>query len=257
MPELPDLEAYAGNLNKMVAGSQVIEVVQYNSKKDALANINTDVLISSRIEKFERDGKKMLIHFNNGNTISIHLMLEGKFHVADDINSVSFKIFDFNLNGRHLVITDPKGWAKMELNPAQEKVPDALSPDFSFAYLTKMLKAKKSKNIKTFLIDQNIVRGIGNAYVDEILWEANISPESKAGKIPEETAKQLYQSIGIVLRRSIDEILQAKPDIINGEVRDFMRVHNKRKKICPHGYPIKTTRISSKITYYTDEQIVY
>ncbi len=142
----------------------------------------------------------------------------------------------------------------MELNPEPAAAPDALSSDFSLNYFLEKLRKRKTKNIKAFLIDQNIVRGIGNAYVDEILWEAKISPKCKAGDLPQDVAKRLFESIGKVLRRSVDEILDVKPDIINGEIRDFMRVHNRDKKVCPNGFKIFRKKIASKTTYYTEEQ---
>lgn len=258
MPELPDLEAYAGNLNKMLAGRKVTQVLLYNSDKANVSqNEINNALVSATLNAFERDGKEMRIRFDNGRTVLVHLMLEGKFNIIRDTNSVSFKMFAFNLDDTWLVISDPKGWVNLQLDPKGDKAPDALSPDFSLEYLKKKLQEKKTKNIKAFLIDQSIVRGIGNAYVDDILWEAMISPESKAGKLPEKVVEQLYESINLVLKRSVDEILQAEPDIINGEVRSFMRVHNSRRKKCPNGFPIQVQRIASKKTYFTEEQQLY
>lgn len=258
MPELPDLEAYSRNLQKKVSGKTVKEILLYKTDRvNVSQNEINEALTGAKLTRFERDGKEMLIRFDDEKTVRIHLMLEGKFNITDNIEAPSFKMFAFNLDDTCLVITDPKGWAKMELNPVAEKAPDALSPDFSMRYFKEKLKEKKSKNIKAFLIDQNIVRGIGNAYVDEILWEAKISPESKAGKLPDEIAETLYNTINTVLRRSIDEILEIEPDIINGEVRSFMRVHNSQRKTSPNGYPIRTAKIASKTTYFTEEQVLY
>ena len=258
MPELPDLEAYARNLEKMVSGKQVIEILLYHSDRVNVTqqNIN-DALVSAKLVRFKRNGKEMRIEFDNGKAVSIHLMLEGKFHVIVEIDDVAFKLFAFKLDDIYLVVSDPKYWAKMELDPESSNNPDALSPDFSLDYFREKLAKKSAKNIKAFLIDQNIVRGIGNAYVDEILWEAKVSPESKAGKLPDDVARRLYEAVGMVLSRSVDEILQINPDLINGEIRDFMRVHNKKRKVCPNGFPIHTKTIASKITYYTEEQMVY
>jgi formamidopyrimidine-DNA glycosylase len=258
MPELPDLEVYTKNLEKLVSRKEVIEVLVYKPGKVNVGKkeIN-DALVSSKVARFERDGKGILIKFDNGRRISVHLMIEGKFDIVDDIESVDFKVVAIKLDDGYLIVSDPRGWAKVDLDPQEAGVPDALSPAFSLDYFRKKLAEKKSKNIKAFLIDQNIVRGIGNAYVDEILWEAKISPESKAGKLPEDIAQRLYESIGMVLRRSVDEILHIAPNTINGEVRDFMRIHHKGKDVCPKGFPIHTKKIASKTTYYTKEQVVY
>lgn len=258
MPELPDLEAYSKNLEKSVSNKTIKEVIiikpgKLNVSKEEIG----DALKSSKIIAFKRNGKEMLLHFNNGNIVSIHLMLEGKFKVASDIESIDFKMFAFDFGDEFLVVSDPKGWAKMELNPETPTSPDALSDEFSKEFFLEKTKENKSKNIKAFLIDQDIVRGIGNAYVDEILWDAKISPESKAGRLPENAAIRLYDSIKTVLTKSIDEILKINPNIINGEVRDFMKVHSKVKKTCPNGYPIISKKIASKTTYYTEEQELF
>ena len=189
MPELPDLEAYSKNLEKAVAGKPVREVVVYRPEKLNVGKeqINS-ALTASQISAFRRDGKEMLILFDNGRIVGIHLMLEGKFHVVSDLKSVDFKMVAFDFGERFLVVSDPTGWAKMVLAPERPATPDALSPDFSRAYFLEKLREKKSKNIKAFLIDQSIVRGIGNAYADEILWEAKVSPESKAGRLPDDVA---------------------------------------------------------------------
>lgn len=258
MPELPDLEAYSKNLEKSLSNKSVKEVIVYKPGKLNVGKkeIN-DALDSTKVTTCRRDGKEMLLLFDNGQVVSIHLMLEGKFNVTPDIESVNFKMFAFDLGDMFLVISDPRGWAKMELSPEEPVTPDALSADFTFEYFMGKIKEKKSKNIKAFLIDQDIIRGIGNAYVDEILWEAKISPASKAGRIPDEVVQRLYKSIRAVLTRSVKEILEINPNVVNGEIRDFMRVHRKDKDKCPNGYSIITKKIASKTTYYTEEQEVF
>ena len=258
MPELPDLEAYSKNLEKAAAGRTVQKVAVYRSEKLNVGSgeINS-ALTSSRISAFRRDGKEMLILFDNGQVVGIHLMLEGKFHVVSDLGTVDFKIIAIDFGSRFLVVSDPTGWAKMTLAPEGSATPDALSPDFNLAYFLKKLKEKKTKNIKAFLIDQNIVRGIGNAYADEILWEAKVSPESKAGRLPNDVARRLFEAVGTVLRRSVREILEVNPDVLNGEIRGFMRVHRKDRAVCPNGFRIRTKKIASKTTYYTEEQAVF
>lgn len=258
MPELPDVEAYARNLEKRVAGQKVTEVLLYLPRKaNVTAKQLNNAVASMKPVALVHDGKEMLIRFDNGKTISIHLMLERKFDLTSSVDDIQFKMFAFRFGELYLVVSDWKGWAKLELEPRRSLVPDALSADFSLAYFLEKLGEKKSKNIKAFLIDQDIVRGIGNAYADEILWEARVSPESKAGKLPKDVAKRLYRAIGTVLRRSVDEILHIEPDIINGEIRDFMRVHHRKRKTSPNGFPIHTKRIASHTTYYTEEQIKY
>lgn len=106
------------------------------------------------------------------------------------------------------------------------------------------------------MLDQKIMRGVGNAYADEILWHARISPFSISSKIPEAKLKNLAQSIKTVLENAEKSILKSNPDIINGEVRDFMDIHNSKKKHSPTGAAIIVNEASRK-TYYTNEQELF
>lgn len=80
---------------------------------------------------------------------------------------------------------------------------------------------KTRTNIKNLLLDQKVIRGIGNAYADEILWHARISPLSVCNKIPDEKIKAIAKSIKTVLHKAIKHICKSHPQIISGEVRDF------------------------------------
>jgi len=107
------------------------------------------------------------------------------------------------------------------------------------------------------LIDQSVVKGIGNAYADEILWAARISPHSMTGRIPGNKLIELFNAIGMVLHDAVASIKRISPDIISGEERSFLKVHNKAVKETDTGYPIIVDRVVSKITYYTKEQVLY
>jgi formamidopyrimidine-DNA glycosylase len=143
------------------------------------------------------------------------------------------------------------------LNPKPSKVPDALSDTFTCEYFSGQLKRNAFRNIKEVLIDQKVIRGIGNAYVDEILWQANISPESVAGKIPEEKVKELFQAVPFILNDAIQNIQKISPDIISGEERSFLKVHNPQKKYTDEGDRIIVKTVVSKKTYFTEKQQLF
>jgi formamidopyrimidine-DNA glycosylase len=156
-----------------------------------------------------------------------------------------------------LVIADFQGLCRVTLNAKVPAVPDALSDAFTFEYFCGILKRNAGNNIKAVLIDQRLVRGIGNAYVDEILWKAGISPESVAGKIPEEKAEDLHEAIPFILKDAIQNIQKISPDIINGEERSFLKVHNRNKKFTDEGDKIIVKTVAAKTTYFTDKQKLY
>jgi formamidopyrimidine-DNA glycosylase len=132
-------------------------------------------------------------------------------------------------------------------------VPDAL--DLTFGYMKNALQ--KKSNIKTVLMDQKVIRGIGNAYADEILWDARIAPFSISKALDERTLERLLQSIRKVLKNGEKQIIKKDPNIIQGEVRDFLKIHNSKMEKSPSGTPILITTIGGRKTYYTKEQIVY
>lgn len=154
------------------------------------------------------------------------------------------------------MLTDYQGAANITLNPVVKNSPDALSDEVNYDFLKERL-SKKRTNIKTFLLDQNIIRGIGNAYADEILWESRIHPESICNKIPDDSIQALAKDIKSVLKDAIKQILKINPDIISGEERSFLKIHNSKKKESPAGAKIHSKMLNSRITYYTDEQVLY
>ena len=144
----------------------------------------------------------------------------------------------------------------MTLNPKDEKeAPDALDVDIEFL---KTLFGKKPKAmLKSLLLDQNLIGGIGNAYADEILWMARISPKSIAGKLPPEAVCALADAIPAVLLNAIQQLKRRHPDMIAGEFREFLKVHNPALKVSESGARIIKENVQSKRTYYTDEQKLY
>ncbi len=108
--------------------------------------------------------------------------------------------------------------------------------------------------IKILLLDQKVIRGIGNAYADEILWEAKISPFSVSANIPPAKVSKLVKAVRKVLKNAEKKIAKAEPDIIGGEIRDFLVIHNAHKKKSPTGAAIRVSASGGRKTYYTGEQ---
>ncbi|MEO7213584.1 DNA-formamidopyrimidine glycosylase family protein [Mucilaginibacter sp.] len=257
MPELPDLQAFSRNLDKKLAGKTVKEVIIHNAKKlNVSENELRAKLEKQKLKEVYRNGKELYIKFSEGDILALHLMLHGKLFLFEGKNSNKYSIIELVFtDDSGLVLTDFQGIATPTLNPAEKEAPDAVDDKAGFAYLKERL-GKTKTNVKTVLLDQKIIRGIGNAYADEILWDAGISPFSASNKLPEDKIKDLISSIHSVLKDAEKEILKSNPDIINGEVRDFMNIHNSKKKHSPKGAPILIKEGTRK-TYYTEEQTLY
>jgi formamidopyrimidine-DNA glycosylase len=257
MPELPDLQVFSHNLHKKLSGKMLKEVVVHKAPKLNVSHKELqDALHGQTLTSVYRDGKELFMKFDKGDVLGLHLMLHGKLFLFEGKSENKYPIIEFIFDDdTGLVLTDFQGIANPTLNPEAKDAPDALSADAGFDYFKRVL-AKKKTNIKTVIMDQKIIRGIGNAYADEILWHAGISPFSVSNKIPDEKIKALVQSINEVLKNAEKEIIKANPDIIAGEVRDFMLIHNAKKKHSPKGAPILINEASRK-TYYTEEQELY
>lgn len=257
MPELPDLQAFSHNLTKRLKGKKLKEIIVTESKKLNVSEKELkNALEGHELEKIARAGKELHVHFKGGHSLGLHLMLHGGLSLyKDGDKEPQFRIITLKFDdGTNLSLTDFQKAATPTLDPKESDVPDAL--DVTTEYLSGKL-AKTKTPVKTVLMDQKVLRGIGNAYADEILWDAKISPFSAANKIPADVVKKLVGAIKSVLEHAEKEILKANPDIISGEVRDFLIVHQPRKKTTPQGKIIHQKEVSSRKTYYTDEQELF
>jgi formamidopyrimidine-DNA glycosylase len=253
MPELPDLQAFSRNLDKMLRGKKVTRITVNAPKAKTPAKEFKTNIEGHTVSKVYREGKQLYFQFNNKTVLGLHLMLHGGLHVFEGQNknehTVMEMVFDDDTG---LAMTDWQRSATPSLDPEPADAPDALSPDVDVKFLKEKLKGRAS--IKNVLLDQKVIRGIGNAYADEILWEAGIAPFSVANKIPDNKITALARAIRSVLHDAEKQILKSHPDIISGEVRDFLKIHNARKTHSPHGAAIKVKVNGGRKTYYTDEQ---
>ncbi len=261
MPELPDLTIFSRNIQKTLGDKTVSTVdVMRPAKITAPVLALREKLTGARLTAADREGKEVHLRFSSGAVLGVHLMLHGGFFLcaAQEAAAIPGAMLSLGFtDSPSLVIADRQGLCKITLNPRPAKAPDALSPTFTYDYFSRASRKKAGETIKGFLIDQNIVRGIGNAYADEILYTANIAPDSIAAKIPDEALRTLYRAIPAVLTDAIASIERVAPDITSGEERSFLRVHNRHKKVTDEGDPILTKTVATKNTYYTAKQKLY
>jgi formamidopyrimidine-DNA glycosylase len=255
MPELPDLQVFARNLNKLFKGKTLDKIEVPNHKKlNVTVKELKAALEGQKVTNVIRVGKELYFEFDR-HILGLHLMLHGQFHTFDEENSNKYTIVELLFNGgKGLALTDYQAAATPTLDPEERDTPDALGVDI--AYLKEKLGKKRSP-VKTVLMDQKVLRGIGNAYADEILWHARISPFSPSNKLPEAAVKKLLSSIKEVLEVAEKQIIKHSPDIISGEVRDFLKVHLPKQKETSTGAAIHQKELGGRSTYYTDEQELF
>jgi formamidopyrimidine-DNA glycosylase len=258
MPELPDLEVFAENLHKRFKNKSLKSITVGRSKNLSLSVKELEkAIVGVDLIKIYRKGKTLELEFKNKNFLELHLMLNGEIKLMEEGELVKYSIIDFIFNdGKGFSFTDFQGMARATLNPEAATAPDAFDKEMDQAFF-KQLLSKKRGAIKQVLLDQKSIRGIGNAYADEILWDARISPISIAKAIPEKAVEKLFTSLKKVLKEGVKSIKKIDPDIVSGEIRDFMKVHQTKNSNSPTGSKIIIGKVGSKKTYYTDEQEVY
>jgi formamidopyrimidine-DNA glycosylase len=255
MPELPDLQVFSKNLTRHFGGKVLEHIKVVNGAKltDSQAAFKK-ALEGAKLKEVYRSGKELRFQFDNDEILGLHLMLNGELKLFDSKNDHKNTIVELRFSGnKGLAITDWQGLANVKLNPTDKEGVDALEVDVK--YLEEVLQTRTA--IKTLLMDQKKIRGIGNAYADEILYEAGISPFSKSNKIPPDKIKELAKAIKSVLHDAEKQILKKEPDLISGEVRDFLVIHNSKKKESPAGSPILTKMAGGRKTYFTNEQQLF
>lgn len=214
MPELPEVETVRRGLQKLVLGQKIARVeVLYPKMIVGDADDFKAKLTEQTLEKIERRGKYLLFRFTNGLTVVSHLRMEGKFYVkeaTDPVDKHTHVIFDL-ADGRQLRYNDVRKFGRMQLvqTGSEEKLPglaklgpEPVAETFKVADFYQKLQ-KKKKNIKTALLDQTLVTGLGNIYVDEVLWQSKIHPETSCQKLTLVQATILHDNIITELAKAI------------------------------------------------------
>ena len=224
-------------------------------------------LKGTKVTSVERRAKNILIHLSNNKTLLIHLKMTGHIIVGkynynkklnkwtpdekerkelhDPYNRFIHAVFPLS-NGKAMVFCDSRKFGKitmLDTDKAHQTIHlnklgfEPLEKSFIFNKFKNQLFLKPNKNIKTTLMDQSIIAGIGNIYSDEMLWLSDINPESKPIKVPEKNLKLLFLSMKDILNKGIDFGGDSMSDYrnIEGKKGDFQNHHNvyqKNKEKC-------------------------
>ncbi len=224
MPELPEVETVKSGLAPVMDGF-VFDRVTLN-RPDLRFAFHPEFiarLTGARIEHFVRRAKFIMATLSTGDTLLLHLGMSGRFSVHDGDAALTpgefthsqntmpqhdHVIFDMS-SGARVVYNDPRRFGFMELFPAGQAIerlshlgPEPLGNSFSPAGFKAAIRGKKTK-IKTTLLDQRIVAGLGNIYVCEALYRAGISPRKAAGRLSVDEATRLTGHIKTVLTDAI------------------------------------------------------
>ncbi|MDA8441474.1 MAG: bifunctional DNA-formamidopyrimidine glycosylase/DNA-(apurinic or apyrimidinic site) lyase [Peptococcaceae bacterium] len=215
MPELPEVETVRQSLQKKVAGLKIaaVKIVQPKVVKAGPFEDFAVALLGRTFIDFERRGKYLLAHLDGSASIVVHLRMTGRWvYCKPDTQLAKHTHVIFQLSdGNELRFTDTRRFGGMELVATQNLVEynsllklgvEPLSEDFTPEILCILLQGKKSK-IKSLILDQTNLAGLGNIYADEALFLAGIHPERKAETITAAEALKLHHAIQEVLQKGI------------------------------------------------------
>ena len=156
--------------------------------------------------------------------------------LKDPFNRFIRLVFSFS-NGKHLTLSDVRRFAKVcllptgklaESNDLKDIGPEPLGKNFDFKTFFERLQTRPKAKIKTVLMDQTVLAGVGNIYSDEALWLTGLHPESVVEKIPLAKLKELFKNVIIVLKKGIYFRGDSTSDYRNpnGEKGNFQNKHN-------------------------------
>lgn len=268
MPELPEAETTASILNEKLKGLTILDVwTDYDSvfhrgknniKDKKYFPLFKKEVLNKKILSVERRAKNVLINVSGNKTILVHMKMTGhllygkyKFNnkkwlppsdgpLSDPFNRfihLSFTLSD----GNNLVLSDMRKFAKVFVYETNESYktadlerlgPEPLEKGFTYKIFREVLYKKPKGKIKTVLMDQTIISGIGNIYSDEVLWMSCIHPETKVMDIDENKLKSLFKSIIQVLKYSIKVGGDSMSDYRNpyGEKGGYQNIHKVYRK---------------------------
>jgi formamidopyrimidine-DNA glycosylase len=261
MPELPEVETTVRSLRRTILGLTIKDVwtdlaTKDKRQRDAIANteyfkVFKKEIKNKKILSVERQAKNILINISGGKTILVHMKMTGHllFNNKDKFVHVIFTLTSpqpspYKGEGvMHLAFSDMRKFGKITLLDPEGKGtsygagtktsylahlgPEPLDKDFTWQKLKERLRKKPNGKIKTVLMDQSVVAGIGNIYSDEILWQAGIHPERRVSKIKETEFKEIFKAMQKILLKSIRVGGDSMSDYINisGEKGKFQFYH--------------------------------
>lgn len=217
MPELPEVETVRRTLEALVLNKEIKKVSVFWTKMvkmpDEVEQFK-DALVGQTILEIGRRGKFLVIYTNEYALVS-HLRMEGRYGLFQQDQPVephTHVIFEFT-DGTELRYKDVRKFGTMHLFtkgeefsflPLSQLGPEPFSNEFTIEQLTKKLNSTK-RSIKTALLDQKIVVGLGNIYVDEALFRARIHPERMADSLTKKEPERLYKEIVDTLSEAVEK----------------------------------------------------
>src|SRR3990170_536857 len=263
MPEVPDLEAIRSFFNRHIVGQTVTRV---ETPIPFLVRVPRDdfvrLLTGDTFGEVHRYGKFLLFSLESGRVLVVNPMLTGRFAYVEPkarkrartglilalANGCEIRYADHLRMGR-IYLTTPDQLNTLPQFP--DMGPDVLDPALTEDAFKQRLLHHRGQ-VKGILTNHRFVAGIGNAYSDEILWEARLHPYRKRTQLSEDEMSALYRAVHSVLAWATAIVTEKMRDSIDyAEWRDHLRVHRRGGEPCPRrGAAISEITAGQRVTSF-------
>jgi len=259
MPELPEVEIVKQSLKSAIKYKKISQVIVKNRNLRFKVPIDFERSLRNKVVlNISRISKYIIIEFKSNLYCVFHLGMSGTIHLIkkkiDKVTNLSFYQYKqvpkkhnhlkFIFPKFSIIYNDPRrfGFFKLfrnlnDLNLYFKKIgPEPFSKNFNVSYLFKKIQNKK-KNIKNILLDQNIIGGLGNIYVNEILYYSKINPKKKGSQITKSEIKKIIRYSNIVLKLAIKHGGSSIRDFqntegLNGSFQKEFKIYGRKGEIC-------------------------
>ena len=261
MPELPEVETIVQQLRSKILDKTISKIKSYDS---LVVDKKISYIKNQTITNITRRAKYILLTLNNQHTILVHLRMTGHFQyfpsVTIDKISQKYRAAQFNFtDNSSLTFNAIRRFERLlllnrqQLQSTLSKLgPEPLDPSFSTQHFLTLCKQTPSSIIKTKLLDQTFIAGIGNIYAQEALYRAKINPTSKIKDISSKSLTVLHHTIRTILQQSIARGGTTVNNYFHldgsGDFQDLLAVY--QKDYCPKKHPIAHLTQNGRSTYY-------
>ncbi len=271
MPELPEVETVCRGLRAHLVGRRIRELIptvaRLRSRLDAAA---LQAAAGGRtVKAVRRRAKYILIELDDLTALVLHLGMTGSFHVTTPTtpllphDRILFRLSD----GREVRLNDPRRFSELRVErltaPGADPAglghigPEPLSDAFDADVLHTLTRRRKTR-IKSLLLDQALIAGIGNIYASEALWRARIRPNRRATTLTRAECAALAAGVRSVLTAAVEHggttIINFKtPDGIEGAYWKKLDVYDRSGQPCHRcgaGHPIRRTVLAGRSTFH-------
>lgn len=278
MPELPEVETIRRGLSECLVkekGGKILSI-EILEKKSFIGD--PEEAVGANVTQMRRRGKALIFDLSNGRTLICHLRMTGQMiwegnerfagghpndNFIDELPNKQTRVVIMFERGK-LFFNDQRKFGFIKVVPTSEVEKDAFirklakEPwEMTGGELYEKLQRHKGALVKSVILDQTIVAGLGNIYADEALYFAKIKPMRKAGLVSEKEAEKLIEGARVVMDRSLEAggstiRNYVKSDGTKGDYLElFAEVFNRQGKKCRRcGTEIKKTKVGGRGTHY-------